>query len=145
MDWTLAIERNGKALRRILAMLVAMAGGVVAPMDADPAGQGVAVEHRPATPARRVPLVTAVPGELDECLPVAGPEPAVHLALDRDEAELPEPVLLELEIRRTTPGWERLPGGLTFDRCDERRRSSTDARTATAGAAAPAGRRPRSG
>ena len=27
MDWTAAIERNGKALRRILAMLVAMAGG----------------------------------------------------------------------------------------------------------------------
>jgi hypothetical protein len=26
MDWTLAIERNGQALRRILAMLVAMAG-----------------------------------------------------------------------------------------------------------------------
>ena len=27
MDWTLAIERNGKALKRILAMLVAIAGG----------------------------------------------------------------------------------------------------------------------
>lgn len=75
-------------------------GRVVAAVEVDPAGDHAGVKDRPAASACRAALVVPVPREVHPRFAVLLAEPAVHLAIDRDEPEVAEAVLAEREVRR---------------------------------------------
>ena len=71
-----------------------------------PSSVPVVGEHRPAAAADLVAFVAAFPGELDAGSSLAGGLAAVHQPLDRDESELPGPVMVELD----EPGLHQVDG-----------------------------------
>jgi hypothetical protein len=73
-------------------------GRVVAEVEVDvPVQRTVRVQHRPASAARGRGVVVPLPREFHFWPVVARRVPAVELAVNRDEAELAESVVAELD------------------------------------------------